>query len=127
MHRSEIAEDYVKLIAELIGSFGEARTVDIADRLGVKSPTVTRNLSRLQRDGYILHERYRGVFLTEKGQELASKCEERHRVIMKFFLALGLDKKTAESETEGIERHVSPATLRAFQNFISRGSKLNLR
>ena len=56
-HESEMAEDYVELIAELIALRGEARPVDIAERLGVKPPTVSKNLTRLQRDGLVRRER----------------------------------------------------------------------
>ncbi|MEO1909037.1 MAG: MarR family transcriptional regulator, partial [Paracoccus sp. (in: a-proteobacteria)] len=69
--RNELAEDYVELIAELIHEQGEARPVDIAARLGVRAPTVTKALDRLAREGLITRERYRSVFLTEEGRRLA--------------------------------------------------------
>ena len=116
--RSELAEDYVELIAELIDQKGLARPVDIAQRLGVKQPTVSKNLARLKRDGYILHERYRSIFLTDAGRTLASICRTRHRTIVSFLMALGLDKATAEQDAEGLEHHVSDRTLLAFKQFI---------
>jgi len=116
--RSELVEDYVELIAELIGQEGVARPVDIARRLGVKQPTVSKNLARLKREGYILHERYRSIFLTDLGQDLAAICRARHRTIVSFLIALGLDKATAEQDAEGIEHHVSDQTLLAFKQFI---------
>ena len=70
-HESEMAEDYVELIAELIEANGEARPVDIAERLGVKAPTVTKNVSRLKAAGLVRREKYRSIFLTDKGQSLA--------------------------------------------------------
>ncbi len=69
--RNELAEDYVELIAELIHEEGEARPVDIAARLGVKVPTVTKTLDRLGREGLITRAKYRSVFLTEEGRALA--------------------------------------------------------
>ena len=119
-HRSEIVEDYVELIAELIEQTGEARPVDIAERLGVKQPTVSKNLARLTREGYVRRERYRSVFLTEAGEALADSCRRRHRTVVSFLLALGLDEATAEQDAEGIEHHVSQATLAAFQGFIEK-------
>lgn len=117
-HRSEIAEDYVELIQELIERNGEARPVDIAERMGVRQPSVAKNLARLQRDGLIRHERYRSVFLTEAGQALADVCRERHRIVVEFLLDLGLDRETAEQDAEGIEHHVSDRTLAAFEKAI---------
>ncbi|MFN3261291.1 MAG: manganese-binding transcriptional regulator MntR [Pikeienuella sp.] len=117
-HRTEIVEDYVELVAELIETMGEARPVDIAARMGVTQPTVAKNLARLMRDGYVTRERYRSVFLTEEGAALARACRERHRIVVEFLLILGLDPETAEQDAEGIEHHVSEATLARFRAFI---------
>lgn len=120
-HESEIAEDYVELIAELIETGGEARPTDIATRLGVKPPTVTKNITRLEAAGLVRREPYRSVFLTEKGRALAEACRRRHRIIVAFLMSLGVDEETAERDAEGIEHHVSDATLAAFERGFSRG------
>ena len=117
-HRSEINEDYVELIAELIEQKGEARPVEIAERMGVKQPTVTKTLARLQREGLIVRRPYRAVFLTDAGQALAEACRRRHRLVVAFLIALGVDEATAEQDAEGIEHHVSDRTLAAFARFI---------
>ncbi len=118
-HESEMAEDYVELIADLIEAQGEARPVDIAERLGVKPPTVTKNISRLKATGLVRRERYRAVFLTEKGQALANSCRRRHRTVVAFLISLGIDRETAERDAEGIEHHVSDATLAAFKAHLA--------
>ena len=115
-HESEMAEDYVELIAELIESQGEARPIDIAARLGVKPPTVTKNISRLKSAGLVTRMRYRSIFLTDEGRALAEACRRRHRVVVAFLVSLGIDEETAERDAEGIEHHVSEATLAAFQS-----------
>ena len=117
-HESEMAEDYVELIAELIEAHGEARPVDIAERLGVKAPTVTKNISRLKDAGLVRREKYRAIFLTDKGQSLAEACRRRHRIVVAFLQSLGIDEATAERDAEGIEHHVSEVTLLAFENRI---------
>lgn len=119
-HRSEINEDYVELIAELIEQSGEARPVEIAERMGVKQPTVTKTLARLQREGLVVRRPYRAVFLTAAGQALADACRHRHRLVVAFLIALGIDEATAEQDAEGIEHHVSDHTLGAFARFIER-------
>ena len=122
-HESEMAEDYVELIAELIALRGEARLVDIAQRFGVKPPTVSKNLTRLQRDGLVRRERYRSVFLTEPGQKLADHCHARHRLVVSFLLELDIPAEVAERDAEGIEHHVSDETLEAFERFIADRAK----
>ena len=121
-HENEMAEDYVELIAELIEATGEARPVDMAERLGVKPPTVTKNLSRLTRDGLVKRERYRSIFLTEEGENLARACRERHRTVVSFLMALGIEEEVAQRDAEGIEHHVSGDTLRAFEVFLQKNS-----
>lgn len=116
-HRSEVAEDYVELIAELTAAFGEARPVDIAARMGVTAATVAKTLDRLKRDGLVTRERYRAVFLTDAGQSLAEECRHRHDIVVRFLLRLGLDAETAEQDAEGIEHHVSARTLALFEAF----------
>ena len=77
--RTELVEDYVELIADLIADRGEARQVDIAQRLGVAQPTVAKMLKRLASEGLIQQRPYRGVFLTQEGSSLAEKSRERHQ------------------------------------------------
>jgi DtxR family manganese transport transcriptional regulator len=121
-HQSEVVEDYVELVAELIHLNGEARTVDIAKRQGVAQPTVSKNLLRLKSEGLITHEPYRAVFLTEAGGVLAEACRKRHRIVASFLQALGVSEDVAEHDAEGIEHHVSEETLSAFSKFIARAS-----
>ncbi|MFH1344343.1 MAG: manganese-binding transcriptional regulator MntR [Pseudomonadota bacterium] len=118
--RTELVEDYVELIADLIDHDGEARQVDIAQRLGVAQPTVAKMLKRLASDGLIQQRRYRGVFLTEEGKELARVSRERHQVVESFLCALGISAETARIDAEGIEHHVSAETLDAFRAFLRR-------
>lgn len=119
-HRNELAEDYVELVAELIASVGEARPVDIAARMGVTAPTVAKVLDRLTREGLVARARYRSVFLTADGAALATACRERHAIVVRFLVRLGLDPETAETDAEGIEHHVSDRTLALFRAFADR-------
>lgn len=123
-HQTELAEDYVELIAELIAGAGEARPVDIAARMGITAPTVAKTLDRLARDGLVRREKYRSVFLTDAGSELAAQCRARHEIVLNFLLRLGLDRETAERDAEGIEHHVSPKTLDLMRAFARRGEDM---
>jgi DtxR family manganese transport transcriptional regulator len=114
-HQTEVAEDYVELIAELIDTVGEARGVDIARRLGVTNATVTITVARLQRDGLVRFEPYRSIFLTEEGRVLAEWCRRRHEVVLTFLRSIGVGEEAARRDAEGIEHHVGDETLAAFE------------
>jgi DtxR family transcriptional regulator, manganese transport regulator len=113
-----LVEDYAELIADLLASSGEARTVDIARRLGVAHTTAVKAISRLKREGLATARPYRGVFLTEAGHALAERVRTRHRLVVDVLLAVGVPAEAAEQDAEGIEHHVSDATLRAFARFL---------
>lgn len=118
-HQREQAEDYVELIAELIDGRGEARVVDLAGRLGVTNATVNNTIHRLQRDGLVTSKPYRSIFLTEEGRKLAETARDRHTTVFEFLVALGVDAQSAEADAEGIEHHVSDATLGAFRRYLA--------
>jgi DtxR family manganese transport transcriptional regulator len=122
-HQSELAEDYVELIADLIDERGEARGTDVATRLGVANATVVKTLKRLQEAGLITQEPYRSVFLTPDGWKMADDGRRKHKIVEGFLLALGISEETARLDSEGIEHHVSEETLRAMARFLVRGAK----
>jgi DtxR family manganese transport transcriptional regulator len=115
----EIAQDYVEVIAELIEERGEARAIDISRRLGVTHVTVNRTVARLRKQGLVVSERYRSIFLTPEGQALARDVRHRHVVVLDFLRALGVREDVARTDAEGIEHHVSEDTLRAFERFTN--------
>lgn len=116
--RTELAEDYVELISDLIADGGEARQIDIARRLGVSQPTVAKMLKRLAEEELIVKRPYRGTFLTEKGAQLAAKSRRRHLIVEACLRKLGVSDETARIDAEGIEHHVSDETLAAFERFL---------
>jgi len=113
-----VLEDYAELIADLLATHGEARPTDIARRLGVSHATSINNIARLKREGLATARPYRGVFLTETGERLAARVRARHRVVVDLLLAVGVPTEAAEQDAEGIEHHVSDATLAAFCRFL---------
>ncbi len=117
-HAQETAEDYVELIDDLIAETGEARAVDLSRRLGVTHVTVTKTIARLKREGLVTSAPYRSVFLTPRGKSLAEKARQRHHLLVEFLLAVGVPRKDAEADAEGIEHHLSPRTLSAIRRFL---------
>lgn len=118
-HGTEVQEDYVELIADLLAEQGEARAIDLAKRLGVTAATVANTLGRLKRDDLVEMKPYRSIFLTERGAAMAARSRERHDLVVRFLLALGVSPETAESDAEGLEHHLSPETLTAMADFAA--------
>jgi DtxR family manganese transport transcriptional regulator len=121
--RRATAEDYVELIADLLREEGEARAVDLARRMGVSQATVTATVGRLQRDGLVDTKPYRGLFLTSGGRAMAETAKARHDLVLRFLLAVGLDRETAEQDAEGLEHHASKKALEAFARFLAAGER----
>ncbi len=117
---SALQEDYVELIADLMAAHGEARATDIAKRMGVTHPTALKSITRLKREGLVTSRPYRGIFLTEAGQELAQRVRARHRLMVEFLRALGVPAEAAEADAEGMEHYASETTLAAFSRFLLR-------
>jgi DtxR family manganese transport transcriptional regulator len=120
-HQSELAEDYVELIDELIEEKGEARAVDIAHELGVSHVTVSKSIGRMIDVGLVQSEPYRSIFLTDAGRKLAQACRRRHRIVRTFLIDLGVSEQVASIDAEGIEHHVSKTTLEAMERFSGMG------
>ena len=116
-HKTENTEDYLEIIADLLNAKGEARIVDIASKLDIAQATANKTIQRLQNQGFVKKEPYRSIFLTLKGQEVASVSKKRHIIVLTFLKNLGLDARTAEADAEGIEHHVSNKTLKKMELF----------
>jgi Mn-dependent DtxR family transcriptional regulator len=108
-------EDYLEAIYNLNQEKGYVSASDISDRLGVKPPTVSSMVANLAKKGYLEHQRYRGMRLTPTGERIARSVIKRHQVISGLISMLGVDDQTAYVDTEGIEHHVHPSTLRRFE------------
>ena len=108
---SQSAEDYLERIHELIEEKGYARVVDIASSLKVKQASVTNMVQKLGEAGYLIYEKYRGLMLTDKGRQVARTIHNRHATLSRFFSLFGLDAETQRRDIEGIEHHLSPATV----------------
>ena len=96
-HKTENTEDYLELIEGLIELKGEARIVDIAEKLGIAQATANKTIIRLHKQGYIEKEPYRSIIKTKKGKVIANNSKDRHVIVFNFLKKLGLDDKTASS------------------------------
>lgn len=117
----EATEDYLEAIDSLIDEKGFAASVDIAERMNVSKPTVTSIVKKLDREGFLIHERYRGIKLTQKGKKLAEEMQNRHRLITSFLMLFGVEESIARQEAERIEHGLEADTLiklGAFTEFV---------
>lgn len=114
-HATETAEDYVEAIADILKEQETCRIADLAKRFSVSHVTVHRIVQRLEDQGLVETEPYQPLTLTPRGRRLAARCKQRHETVYHFLLAIGVDPATAANDAEGIEHHVSAATLRRFQ------------
>jgi Mn-dependent DtxR family transcriptional regulator len=111
-------EDYLEAIYHLIHDKGYASTVDISDRLEVKPPTVSNMVQKLAKRGYLVHEPYRGMRLTEKGEKIAKSVISRHSIVSEFLSMIGVEDRVAYEDTEGIEHHVQPITIYKLERVV---------
>jgi Mn-dependent DtxR family transcriptional regulator len=109
---SAAVEDYLERILDLINSKGYARVVDIATSLKISQASVTNMVQRLDAEGLLKYEKYRGLVLTTAGETLARNITRRHQLLTDFLSLLGLDEQVIHHDVEGMEHHISPSTLR---------------
>lgn len=119
--RSKIArmEDYLEVISELVELKGYATTLDVSRYMNVSAPSVTKMLQRLDENGYLKYEKYRGINLTQKGINVAEGIRQKHSILLEFFEILGIEHETANQDAEGIEHHLNPKTIKQLRKFIT--------
>jgi len=100
-------EDYIEQIYNLIKMKSYARVSDIAEALEVHPSSVTKMVQKLDRDGFLLYERYRGLVLTDKGTKIGEKLAFRHELLEQFLEIIGVDSENIYDDVEGIEHHLS--------------------
>ena len=116
-NKNEILEDHVEAIQEISEIKGDVKNADLAIHFGVSQATINKNLKRLITSKLATSEPYRSIFLTNEGKKLAAISKEKHNVVYQFLIKLGVSKKVAQYDSEGIEHHVSDETLKLMKNF----------
>ncbi|MDE1763965.1 MAG: transcriptional regulator [Thaumarchaeota archaeon] len=112
-------EDYLEVISELVELKGYANTIEISKYLNVSAPSVTKMLQRLDENGYLEYEKYKGINLTQKGKAVADTVRQKHGILLEFFKMLGINHEIANQDTEGIEHHLNPQTIRQLRKFVT--------
>ncbi len=100
-------EDYIETIYKLIDTKGYARVADIAEILSVHPSSVTKMVQKLDKDGYLIYEKYRGMVLTPKGKKIGTLLVYRHDLLESFLRMIGVSEEHIYQDVEGIEHHLS--------------------
>ncbi|MEK3955060.1 MULTISPECIES: transcriptional regulator MntR [Psychrobacillus] len=100
-------EDHIEQIYLLIEQKGYARVSDIAEALSVLPSSVTKMVQKLDKDGFLIYEKYRGLTLTAKGMKLGKKLVKRHELLEDFLRIIGVKEENIYNDVEGIEHHLS--------------------
>lgn len=100
-------EDYLERIYKLIDEKGYARVSDIAEGLEVHPSSVTKMIQKLDKDEYLVYEKYRGLILTPKGKKIGKRLVDRHHLLEQFLGMIGVSEDHIYKDVEGIEHHLS--------------------
>lgn len=109
IHQS--AEDYLETILILKERRGAVRSIDIANEMNFSKPSISVAMKKLRQNGYIEVDSDGYILLTDAGMEIASSVYNRHKLLTKFFVSLGVDEKVAAEDACKIEHHLSQETF----------------
>ncbi len=112
---SAAVEDYLERIAALIRTKGYARVVDIAAELKISQASVTTMVQKLDGEGLVKYEKYRGMVLTDAGEAVAARIAYRHELLTQLLRFFDLPEDVIFRDVEGMEHHISGETLDALE------------
>jgi Mn-dependent DtxR family transcriptional regulator len=113
----ESAENYLEAILAL-GSKGPVRSIDVAQYLEFSKPSVSRAMSLLRENGYVIMDETGFLTLTDKGHEVADRIYERHQFLTSWLVELGVNKEVAAADACKIEHHLSDETFEKIKAFV---------
>lgn len=111
-------EDYIEMIYRISGKTGYTRVNDLADKLNVQPPSVTKMMQKLKEKSLLKYEKYGMIELTEKGKELGEFFLERHNTLKQFLSLLGI-KEDLQKDVERLEHFVSFNTFQVIDDFVA--------
>lgn len=111
-------EDYLERIYKLIDEKGYARVSDIAEGLEVHPSSVTKMIQKLDKDEYLIYEKYRGLVLTTKGKKVGKRLVDRHKLLEEFLTMIGVQEQNIYRDVEGIEHHLSWDSITCIETLV---------
>ena len=122
MSLQESGEMYLETILVLSKEKNEVRSIDVANEMGFSKPSVSRAMSKLREEKYILMDKDGYIALTEKGRDVAEKIYERHVLLTMFLKRLGLSDEVASADACRIEHVISGESLDAIKKFMKKNA-----
>ncbi|MBE6637682.1 MAG: metal-dependent transcriptional regulator [Ruminococcaceae bacterium] len=119
MHLAESGEMYLETIYILSRSGKPVRSIDVGEYMGFSKPSVSRAVGLLREGGYVITDESGFLSLTESGLEVASKIYERHTILTRFLIGLGVDAQTASEDACKLEHAISDVSLEAIKRHLS--------
>ena len=120
MEIRESGEDYLEAILMIQKQCGQVRSIDVCNKLGFSKPTVSVAMKNFRENGYITMDGDYFITLTDKGRAIAESVYERHVIIAKFLMAIGVHEKTAFEDSCKIEHDLSEKTFACMkEHFLS--------
>lgn len=120
MAMQESGEMYLETIYILSQKSDSVRAIDVGNHMGYSKPSVSRALGILKKDGLITVGDSGHLELTKKGLSMAKKIYERHTVLSRMFMALGVDEETATDDACRIEHYISDKSFKAIKDHIEK-------
>lgn len=119
MSIQESGEMYLETILVLSKKNNTVRSIDIVNHMGFSKPSVSRAMSKLREDRFIITDKDGYIALTGKGREIAEKIYERHVLLTEFLTRLGVDEETASEDACRMEHVISEKTFEAMKKHAS--------
>ena len=126
MRMRESAEDYLEAVLMFSQTQEYVRAADLCRHLGFSRPTVSQAVKELTADGYLSVDGSNHITLTEKGLVIAERTLERHNVISRIFLSLGVSEATAYEDACRVEHYISQETFDCMKRYYNRLAKEDL-
>ena len=123
MHLQESGEMYLETVY-VLSKNGVVRSLDVAEYMGFSKPSVSRAVGLLKQGGYLLMDKDGYLTLTESGLDVAKKIYERHTLLSKFLVRLGVDEKTATEDACKMEHDISDESFAAIKRHVKTGTGL---
>lgn len=120
MNLQESGEMYLETILVLSRELANVRSIDVCEHMGFSKPSVSRAISLLRSGGYVEMDDDGYLTLTEEGLRIAQKIYDRHNLLTRFFVALGVSEECASADACKIEHHISDETFEAIRNHVNK-------
>ena len=119
MNLQESGQMYLETIYILSKEGKSVRSIDVCEYMGYSKPSVSRAVGLLKQGGYVVADADGFLSLTDEGKRVAEKMYERHTILTRFFVSLGIDEETASEDACKIAHDISDKSFEAIKNFVN--------